>query len=426
MSDAARTKPQGLRFLLRALRHRNYRLFFSGQSVSLIGTWMTRVATAWLVYRLTHDAQLLGIAAFAGQIPTFLVAPVAGVLIDRWNRHRVLVVTQILSTVQSGLLALFALTDTITIGLIIGLNVMQGLINAFDTPARQAFMVEMIEDRADLSNAIALNSSMVNMARLVGPSVAGLLIAAFGEGWCFLIDACSYVAVIASLLAMRVQARPRPRASHDITAELAEGLRYVAGSPPIRSVLLLLALSALFGMPYIVLMPMYATNVLHGGAHVNGFLLGASGAGALAGALYLASRPSVVGLGNVIAAACLAFGVSLIAFSQSPWLWLSMPILVVTGFGMIVQMAATNTVIQTLVDEDKRGRVMSFYAMSFFGAMPVGNLIAGNLAAYWGAPTTLTIGGVVCILGGLAFVRMLPMLHRHTHATLVDRGALPG
>ena len=424
MSDAARTRPQGLHFLLRALRHRNYRLFFSGQSVSLIGTWMTRVATMWLVYRLTSDALLLGVAGFAGQIPTFLVAPVAGVLIDRWNRHRVLVVTQCLSTVQSGLLAFFALTGTITIVHIILLNIMQGLINAFDTPARQAFMVEMIEDRADLSNAIALNSSMVNMARLVGPSVAGLLIAAVGEGWCFLIDACSYVAVIGSLLAMRVAVRPRTRSGRHIGEELGEGLRYVAGSPPIRSVLLLLALVALFGMPYIVLMPMFAIHVLHGGAHTNGFLMSASGVGALIGALYLASRPSVAGLGKVIAAACLTFGAALIAFSWSPWMWLSMPILVVTGFAMIVQMAATNTIIQSLVDEDKRGRVMSFYAMSFFGAMPFGSLIAGSLAARWGAPTTVTIGGAVCILGGIGFLRVLPALHRHAHPLLVRRGAI--
>jgi MFS family permease len=424
MPDTARTRPQGLQFLLRALRHRNYRLFFSGQSVSLIGTWMTRVASMWLVYRLTNDALLLGVAGFAGQFPTFLVAPVAGVLIDRWNRHRVLVVTQCLSTVQSALLAVFALTGTITIVHIILLNIMQGLINAFDTPARQAFMVEMIEDRADLSNAIALNSSMVNMARLVGPSVAGLLIAAVGEGWCFLLDACSYVAVIGSLLAMRVAVRRRTPSGRRIGEELGEGLRYVAGSPPIRSVLMLLALVALFGMPYIVLMPMFAIHVLHGGAHTNGFLMSASGVGALIGALYLASRPSVAGLGKVIAAACLTFGAALIAFSWSPWMWLSMPILVVTGFAMIVQMAATNTIIQSLVDEDKRGRVMSFYAMSFFGAMPFGSLIAGSLAARWGAPTTVTIGGAVCILGGLAFLRILPGLHRHAHPILVDRGAI--
>jgi len=396
----------------RALRHRNYRLFFSGQTVSLVGTWLTRVATGWLVYRLTGDPNLLGLAGFAGQIPTFVLAPVAGVLIERWNRHRVLVWTQVFSALQSALLAYFALRGTITVTHVILLNIMQGLINAFDTPARQAFVVEMIEDRADLSNAIALNSSMVNVARLAGPTIAGLLIAGVGEGWCFAIDALSYVAVIASLLAMRVPSRARVTTGRRIAEDLAEGARYVANHAAIRSVLLLLALMSLMGLPYIVLMPIVATDVLGGGAHLNGYLMSASGVGALAGAIYLARRKNVIGLGRVIAIAAFGFGAGLVAFSQSTNVYLSMPLLVVVGFTMILQMAASNTVIQTLVDEDKRGRVMSFYTMAFFGTAPFGSLIAGALAKSLGAPDTLLVGGIACILGSAAFARVLPELRR--------------
>jgi len=396
----------------RALRHRNYRLFYGGQSISLIGTWLTRVATGWLVYRLTDDALVLGLAAFAGQIPTFVLAPFAGVLIDRWNRHRVLVVTQVCSLVQSALLAWFALRGTIDVPHVIVLNVMQGLINAFDTPARQVFVVEMIEDRADLANAIALNSSMVNAAGLIGPSVAGVLIAAVGEGWCFAIDAASYLAVLASLLAMRVTPRPRPAVQRELLDDLNEGARYVAGHAAIRSLLLLLAIVSLMGMPYLVLMPMIATDVFGGGADTNGFLMSASGVGALAGAVYLARRGTVRGLGTVIALAAAGFGAGLIVFSRSTSLWLALPVLVVTGFAMIAHMAATNTVIQTLVDEDKRGRVMSFYTMAFFGTRPFGSLIAGGLAASMGAPATLLIGGATCVLAAIGFARALPAIRR--------------
>jgi MFS family permease len=394
----------------RALRHRNYRLFFTGQSVSLIGTWLTRTATGWLVFRLTNDAFLLGLAAFAGQIPTFVLSPFAGVMIDRWDRRRVLVWTQVLSAVQSALLAFFAMTHIAVVHVIL-LNLAQGLINTFDTPARQAFVVEMIGDRDDLPNAIALNSSMVNSARLVGPMVAGVLIALVGEGRCFAIDAASYLAVIASLLAMTVAPRP-PRAHVGrVVDELRDGYRYVAGHAPIRSVLLLLALVSLVGTPYLVLMPMIATDVLGGGAYLNGFLQSASGVGALAGAVYLAKRGGgIVGLGRVIALASLAFGAGLIALSRSTSVWLSIPELVVIGFAMIVQMAASNTVLQTLVDEDKRGRVMSFYTMAFFGMLPLGSLLGGSLARAFGAPDTLLAGGIVCLAGAAAFARVLPRL----------------
>jgi MFS family permease len=392
----------------RALRHRNYRLFFAGQSISLIGTWLTRVATSWLVYRITGSSLLLGTVGFAGQIPTFVVAPFAGVWIDRWNRHRVLVVTQVLAMLQSAGLAALTLSGKVTVPWIVLLSVFQGLINAFDVPARQSFVTQMIEERSDLPNAIALNSSMVNGARLLGPSIAGALIAAFGEGYCFLIDAASYAAVIASLLAMRVPARVIAKDGRRMLGQLAEGFRYVAGFTPIRSVLLLLALVSFMGMPYMVLMPAIATHTLHGGAHTLGFLMTASGMGALAGTLYLASRKSVLGLGRIIPSAAALFGACLVAFSLSHSFWLSFAVLVPTGLGMMVQMAASNTILQTLVDDDKRGRVMSIFTMAFFGTVPFGSLFAGFMADAFGPATTVMVGGVCCVLGAAVFYRALP------------------
>ena len=418
-------RKSNLRSLGRALRHRNYRLFFGGQSISLVGTWLTRVATGWLVYRLTGSALLLGLVGFAGQIPTFFLAPLAGVWVDRWNRHRVLVVTQVLAMIQSALLAAFALTGTITVVHVLVLSAFQGIINAFDMPARQAFVVEMIEDRADLPNAIALNSSMVNAARLLGPSMAGMLITGFGEGLCFLIDAISYLAVIASLLAMRVKAREAPRESSPVMKDMIEGFRYVAGFQPIRAILLLLGLVSLMGMPYVVLMPVVATEVLHGGAHTLGFLMAASGLGALLGALYMASRRTVLGLGRVIPIAAAAFGLGLAAVSHSSVIWISLPLMLVTGMGMMMQMASSNTVLQTIVDEDKRGRVMSFFAMAFFGTAPFGSLLAGSLADWIGASDTLLVGGIACVAGALLFVRELPELRRLVRPIYVRLGILP-
>ncbi len=324
---------EGFRFLLRALRYRNYRLFFGGQSVSLIGTWMTRIATSWLVYRLTGSAMLLGLVGFAGQLPTFLLAPFAGVWVDRWNRHRVLVVTQVLAMLQSFALAVLALTGRISVWDILWLNAFQGAINAFDMPARQAFVLEMVTDRGDLSNAIALNSSMVNMARLIGPSIAGLIIAVVGEGYCFLIDGFSYLAVIASLLLMRLAAAAPMRRGKNTLADLKEGWQYVSGFAPVRDVMLLLCVASLMGMPYMVLMPIFAGRILHGGPHTLGFLMGATGVGALTGAVILAARKSVLGLGRVIWLASAAFGAGLIAFSASRWLWLSYVADVCSGAG---------------------------------------------------------------------------------------------
>ena len=411
--------------MLRALRHRNYRLFFGGQSVSLIGTWMTRLATSWLVYRLTHSALLLGIVSFAGQIPTFLLAPFAGVWVDRWNRHRVLVVTQVLAMLQSFALAGLALANIITVWDVLWLSVFQGLINAFDMPARQAFVVQMVEDRRDLGNAIALNSSMVNMARLIGPSVAGMLIAAVGEGYCFLIDGISYLAVIASLLLMKITALPRTRAARSTFAELRDGWNYVSGFAPIRSILLLLGLISLMGMPYTVLMPIFAGTILGGGPHTLGFLMAAVGVGALVGAFHLAARRSVLGLGRVTAISAAIFGAGLVAFSHSRWLPLSLILMFVVGLGMMTQMASSNTILQTIVQEDKRGRVMSYYAMAFTGMAPFGSLLAGTVAHRIGAPDTLLITGACCIAGAIWFARELPEIRRLVRPICVELGIIP-
>jgi len=410
--------------LTRAFRSRNYRLFFSGQSVSLVGTWITRVATSWLVYRLTGSVLLLGIVGFCGQIPTLLLAPFAGVLVDRWDRHRILVVTQAFSLAQSAALALLTLGGVITVTHVLLLQLMQGVINAFDTPARQAFVSEMVEDRADLPNAIALNSSMVNGSRILGPSIGGVVIAAVGEGWCFALDALSYVAVIASLLAMRLTPRPRAVRTTGMREELATGFRYVTGFVPVRSALLLLSLVSIMGMPYTVLMPAVSANVLHGGPHTLGFLMTASGVGALGGALYLASRRSVLGLGRAMAVASAAFGAGLVAFSLSRTLWLSLVLLPVVGAGMMITMAATNTIIQTIVREELRGRVMAFYTMAFLGTAPIGSLIAGLAADRIGPQRTILLGGVSCIAAGVWFAMRLPRLRELVRPIYVERRIL--
>lgn len=411
--------------LFRALRHRNYRLFFGGQSLSLAGTWITRIATSWLVYRLTGSALVLGIVGFCGQIPTLFLAPVAGVFVDRWDRRRVLLVTQILSLLQSVALGVLTLLGVITVAEVLGLQVVQGIINAFDTPARQAFVVHMIEDRADLPNAIALNSSMVNGSRIVGPSVGGLIIAAVGEGWCFMIDAVSYIAVIASLLAMRIEpAAPSARPAR-ISEELKVGFRYVTRFVPVRTLLLLLALVSIMGMPYTVLMPAIATRVLHGGANSLGFLMGATGVGALAAALYLASRHTVIGLGRAIAAAVITFGGGLIAFGFSRSFLLSLAILPFVGAAFMLALAATNTIVQTIVEEHLRGRVMAFYAMAFLGTAPIGSLLAGVLADRIGAPATIRLGGAACVVGGIAFAFRLPRLRELIRPIYAQQGIIP-
>ena len=387
----------------RALRGRNFRLFFSGQSVSLIGTWMTRVATSWLVYRLTGSALLLGTVSFAGQIPTFLLAPFAGVLVDRMNRRKVLIATQVGAMVQSLALAGLTLSHRITIREVLWLSVLQGVVNAFDMPVRQSFMVQMVDERADLQNAIAINSSMVNAARLIGPSLAGIIISVLNEGWCFLIDGVSYIAVIVSLGMMRIAAPKAARATTGMVVQLREGWEYVSGFRPIRTILLMFAIVSLMGMPYMVLMPVFAGSVLHGGAHTLGFLMGAAGVGSLVSALSLVLRRSVRGLLKMIPVAAVVFGLGLVAFGLSHTMWLSMVLMVVVGWGMMQGLTASNTIIQTLVPEDKRGRVMSYYTMAFVGMAPFGSLLAGALAHAFGAPRAVEMTGAVCCLGGVWF-----------------------
>lgn len=422
-TDAAKPKPWQI--AIRALRSRNYRLFFAGQSVSLIGTWMTRVATSWLIYRLTHSALLLGLASFAGQVPLFFLAPIAGVWVDRWDRHKTLVATQTLSMLQSFALAALALTGVITVWHVIVLMFLQGMVNAVDMPARQAFVVEMVEQRADLPNAIALNSSMVNAARLFGPAIAGGVIAAAGEGICFLIDGISYLAVIASLLAMSLKPRLSQRRPKRVFDELAEGWRYVSSSVPIRSILLLLATVSLLGMPYTVLMPIFAGRILHGGPHTLGILMACTGVGALAGVIALAGRRTVLGLGRVIPISAAIFGCALVAFGFSRMLWLSASLLLAAGFGLMRHMAASNTIVQTIVEEEKRGRVMSFYAMAFAGMSPFGSLLAGVVAARVGAPITVTASGLLCLIGAGLFARELPRLRGVIRPIYTELGILP-
>jgi len=413
-----------LKLIFRALSHRNYRLFFGGQGISLIGTWMQQIAMSWLVYRLTDSALLLGVVGFTSRIPTFLLASLAGVLADRWNRHRVLVITQTLSMIQAMILAILVLTGAIAVWHIIFLSLSLGLINALDIPTRQSFVVDMIEKREDLGNAIALNSSIVNGARLIGPSVAGMLIATLGEGMCFLLNGLSFIAVIFALLAMKITPKKREAQSSKVFQGLKEGFSYAFGFAPIRSVLLLLGLVSLMGMPFTVLMPIFAEKILHGGPQALGFLSGATGVGAIAGSIYLASRKSVLGLGRIIVISSNLFGIGLIGFSLSRLFWLSLLMMLLTGFGMMVEMASSNTVLQTIVEEDKRGRIMGFYTMAFMGMVPFGSLLAGTLANNIGAPNTVMIGGVACILGSVLFAKKLPSLRRIARPIYVEKGII--
>ncbi len=412
--------------MLRALRYRNYRLFFVGQIISLIGTWITNIATSWLVYRLTGSAFLLGIVGFSGQFPAFLLAPFAGLIVDRRNKHRLLMITQACSMLQSFALAILTLSHRITISWLLALSVFQGLINAFDLPCRQAFVVEIIEKREDLGNAIALNSSMFNAARLIGPAIGGVLIAAAGEGWCFFVDGVSYLAVIAALMAMDIKAKePLRQTRASGMRQFQEGLRYSIKSKPIRSLIGLIALVSLMGVPYMVLMPVFASVILRGGPHTLGFLMTAAGAGALIGALWLASRKTVLGLGRIIPLATAVFGIGLIAFSFSRSLWPSLIFLVIAGWGFMVQMAASNTILQTIVDDDKRGRVMSLFIMAFMGAAPFGSLLAGSVSQKIGVPHTLLISGICCLAGAFWFYKQLPDIGEAIRPIYKTLGIIP-
>jgi MFS family permease len=411
--------------VFRSLKYRNYRLFFTGQSISLIGTWMQRIAMPWLVYHMTGSALLLGVVGFAGQIPSFLLSPVAGVLTDRWSRYHVLVVTQILSLVQATVLAWLCLAGVVQIWEIIVLSIILGCINAFDVPARHSFVIDMVEKKEDLGNGIALNSLMFNGARLIGPSIAGIMLASTSEGICFLLNAISYIFVIISLMMMRLQIKKTQRKEKHISSELREGFRYVFGFAPIKHLLILLSISSLMGMSYSVLMPVFAKEILHGGSHTFGFLMGAAGFGALMGALFLASRKSVLKLGRIVPASTIVFGAGLLGLSFSRIFPLSLLLMIFIGLGMMMQTAASNTILQTITDDDKRGRVMSFYTMAIMGTAPFGSLIAGWLAKVIGTPSTIFAGGLSCIIGAMFFLKKLPELKALVRPVYVRMGIIP-
>ena len=386
---------------------------------------MTRVATSWLIYRLTHSALMLGTVGFAGQIPTFLLAPFAGVIVDRINRRTLLVWTQTFAMLQSFALAILTLTHHITVTEVLCLSMVQGTVNAFDMPGRQSFMIEMVGDSADLSNAIAINSAMVNSARLIGPALAGVLIAATNEGWCFGIDGVSYVAVIASLLLMRVSPNGEARHTGTMVDQIREGWNYVAHFSPIRNILLLFGVVGLMGWPFMVLMPVFATQVLHGGPHTLGFLMGAVGVGSLGSALALVVRKSVVGLTVMIPLAAGILGIGLILFGLSHAMWLSMLLMLFVGFGMMQGTTASNTVIQTIVESKMRGRVMSFYTIAFVGTAPFGSLLSGALAHAIGAQDTVIFSGVMCIIGSLVFWTQIKTIHREIRPVYERLGIMP-
>ncbi len=392
----------------RALNNRNFQLFFAGQFVSLTGTWMQSVAQSWLVYRLTGSVVLLGLIGFSSQIPVFLLAAFGGVAADRYDRRKILVFTQTAAMITAFVLAILTLTGNIEVWHLFVIAVCFGIANAFDIPTRQAFVPDMVP-REDLLNAIALNSSMFNGARIIGPAIAGLLIALVGEGWCFFGNAVSYVAVITGILLMKITPVIRERKGSTF-ANIAEGFSFVAKSAPIRGLLLLLGLVSLMGMPYAVLMPIFADKILGGSSDTLGYLMGASGLGALVAALILASRKEVFGLGRWVAIASGSLGVSLILFSFSNVMWLSLLLLIPVGFSMMTQMSSSNTLIQAMAPDEIRGRVMSVYSMMFMGMAPLGALLAGFLAGIFGAQYTVAIGGAVCILGSIVFSLYLPNL----------------
>ena len=408
---------------MRALRHRNFQLFFSGQLISLIGTWMQSVAQSWLVYRLTGSALLLGSVGFASQIPVFLFAPLGGITADRFNRRSIVIATQIASMVLAFILAVLTLSHAIDhrVWLIFVLASLLGVVNAFDIPGRQSFLVEMV-GKEDLMNAIALNSSMFNGARVIGPAIAGILVSKIGEGWCFFGNAVSYIAVIIGLLMMRVQSPVRAAMAGPLE-RILEGFRFVDQTAPIRALLLLLGLVSLVGMPYVVLMPIFADQILHGGARGLGILMGATGVGALFGALTLAFREGVKGLGRWVAWCCAGFGASLAVFAFSHTFWLSVILLLPVGYTMMLQMACSNTLIQVMVPDALRGRVMAVYSMMFMGMAPIGALLGGALAERLGAPRTVAIGGFACLLGAGWFAMQLPKIRVEARRLIVAQAA---
>jgi MFS family permease len=421
--DKSDTHARWLPAMGRALAHRNFRLFVIGQGISVLGTWMQQIATVWLVYRLSESSLLLGVADFTAQVPAALILPIAGVLTDRWNRHHTVLATQTLMMMQAFALMALTMAGVISIWQILVLSILLGVASAFDATARQSFVIDMV-DRSDLGNAIAINSSVFNAARLLGPAVAGIVIGLCGEWPCFLLNGLSYLAVLASLLAMRVRPVARAEPEMGILEGLTEGISYIAGSMPIRTILVLLGIVSMMSAPLTVLMPLLATQVLHGGPYTLGMLTAALGAGALAASLFLAARKSVVGLGRVIALATAAFGLGLAGIALSHTVGISLILLVMTGFAMVAQMAASNAVLQTIVEEEKRGRVMSFYTMAFFGMGPLGSLLSGGLAGTIGIAATFLTFGAICLSASLVFAAVLPSLLKAIRPMYVSAGLL--
>ncbi len=409
--------------VFRSLKHRNFRLFFGGQLISLVGTWMQTIAQSWLIYRLTGSSVLLGLLGFVGQIPILLLSPIGGLAADRWPRQRVVIATQGASMLLGFALAALTLTGRIRVWEIIVLATLLGVVNAFDVPARQSFLIEMV-GREDLLNAIALNSTMFNGARVAGPAVAGLLVAKVGEGWCFFLNGVSYIAVIAGLLMMRIE---QSLAAHDGSSpieKLREGFRFVRHALPIRTLLLLVAVVSFMALPFSVLMPIFADRILHGGASAYGDLMGAVGLGAMFGALALAMREELRGLGNIVAYSAIGLGASLTLFGASRWYWVSFAALMLAGFTMMMQFAATNTLIQAMVPDQLRGRVMSLYSMMFLGMTPLGSLAAGALADRIGAPITVALGGLASLAGGIVFARKWPSMRAPARELVAAQGMM--
>jgi MFS family permease len=407
---------------LRALRHPNFRLFFAGQTVSVIGTWIHSVAMSWLVYRLSGSALLLGLTGFASMAPLFFFAPLTGLLADWVNRQRLLLITQVLAAIHAVAMALLAYAELLNAWHVIVLAALLGIIQAADTPLRQTFLPEMIAAREDLPSAVALSAFMQQAGRLIGPTIAGLLMAASSEALCFLANGISKLGVIAAVAAMQVPERPRARRGARIAADLAEGLRYAWSTVPVRILLPTLAVVSFMIAPYQALMPIFAAEIYHGGAETLGYLMGAAGLGGGIAVLILAGRKDVRGLARIILAAALTAGAALAAFSQTRWLWLAYALIFCVGAGMLVVITGTSTILQTIVEDEKRGRVMSLYTMSFLGMIPMGSLAAGALADVIGAPWTLALSGLCCIGAGLVFWTRLPLLRTHIRAHYVRLG----
>lgn len=409
----------------RSFRYSNYRLFFAGQGISLIGTWMQRIAMPWLVYHMTGSVLLLGVVSFAGQVPTFLLAPVAGVLTDRWNRYYLLIAAQVLAMIQAVVFTILFYADVLQMWHIFILSVVWGIFNAFDVPSRHAFVVDMVLEKEDLGNAIALNSLMFNGARLIGPSIAGIMLATAGEGICFLINSISYLFVIGSLLIMKVNKPEHYPTGTPIITELKDGFRYAFGFPPIKHIILLLSVVSIMSMPYAVLMPVFAKEILQGDSTTFGFLMGAAGLGALAGGIYLASKRTLLRLGSIIPFAAAVFGAGAIGLSFSRSILLSLFLMVIAGLGLMLHTASSNTILQTITEDDKRGRIMSLYTMAIMGTAPFGSLMAGSLAKVIGAPNTILAGGIISIIGAYYFYRKLPELENLVRPIYIRMGIIP-